>query len=113
MELISYLKYVCVHKYYVFLKSCKLGIPWLGLVHDWHKFLPDELFPYARFFYGIKQRRNSSGYYKPTDTGNQKFEEAWLKHVKRSKHHWQAYVMPQEDGTFQVYEMPIRYRNRN
>jgi len=69
---ISYLKYILRHKWFVFWEACKLGIPWLGLIHDWHKFLPDEFFPYARYFYNPdgskKQVRDKTGYYKPDDT---------------------------------------------
>ena len=25
---------------------------WLLIIHDWSKFLPDEFFPYAQYFYG-------------------------------------------------------------
>lgn len=41
-----------VHKWFVFLECCRLGIPLLGLLHDWTKFLPSEFVPYARWFYG-------------------------------------------------------------
>ena len=48
----KYLKYVIRHKYFVFLESCKLGIPIRGFVHDTSKFFPDEFFPYMNHFYG-------------------------------------------------------------
>ena len=68
----SYLKYVLRHKWYVLIECVRLGIIWQGLWHDWHKFLPSEWFPYARYFHNPdgspRQIRNETGYYKPTDT---------------------------------------------
>jgi len=106
---LSYLSYVVRHKWYVFVAACKLGIPWRGLVHDLSKFRPDEWFPYARFFYeedgSRKQRRNSTGYYKPTDTGDTAFDFAWLLHQKRNQHHWQWWVLPEDEGGVKVMPM--------
>ncbi len=109
---LRYLRYVVRHKWFVFVKCCKLGIPWLGLVHDLSKFRPDELLPYKEHFYGSKKRewRDSTGYYKPTDTGDPEFDFAWLLHQKRNKHHWQYWICPQDDGGFKTFEMPMRYR---
>ena len=109
----SYLKYVVRHKWYVFLASVDLGVPWLGLIHDWSKFLPSEWFPYVRFFYerdgSPRQRRDDTGYYKPTDTGDPAFDFAWLLHQKRNKHHWQWWILPEDGGGQKVIEMPQRY----
>lgn len=94
MKYFRYLNYVIRHKWFVFLECCKLGIPYLGIIHDWSKVLPSEFIPYARYFYGekgdnIKKSRDKTGYYKPYDTGNSLFDFAWLLHQKRNKHHWQ------------------------
>lgn len=68
------------------------------------KFLPDEWFPYAEYFYGKDgdkhraDRKKSSGYYKPYQTGDEKFDFAWLKHQKRNRHHWQWWVLPKDEG---------------
>ena len=48
----KYLKAVLKHKWFVFIECRKLGIPWLGVIHDLSKFLPSEFIPYARYFYG-------------------------------------------------------------
>jgi len=89
------------------------GLIWRGLVHDLSKFLPSEWFPYARFFYEPNGKgrtiRDKSGYYKPTDTGDAKFDFAWLLHQKRNKHHWQWWVLPEDDGAVKVLPMPRRY----
>jgi len=111
---LAYLRYVLRHKWFVFVECIKLGIPWRGLVHDWHKFLPGEWFPYVRFFYHPdgtpKQRRDETGYYKPTDTGDAAFDYAWLLHQKRGKHHWQWWVLPEDEGGIKVLPMPDKYR---
>ena len=94
----SYFWYVVRHKWFVALECWKRGLFWRGLVHDWHKFLPSEFVPYARFFHesdgSPKVRRDSTGYYKPESTGDYSFDWAWFLHTRRSKHHWQGWVLP-------------------
>ena len=106
---LAYLNYVLRHKWFVLLECIKYRIFWRGLIHDWHKFLPSEWYPYARHFYhsdGTKiQRRDKTGYYKPDDTGDSAFDRAWYLHQKRARHHWQSWVMPRDDGTTRVFEM--------
>lgn len=108
----SYLKYISRHKWFVFQEACKLDIAMLGLVHDWSKFLPSEWCAYANFFYGNEEvhPRDETGYYKPPITGDAAFDFAWLLHQKRNKHHWQWWVLPKDDGGFNVLPMPDRYR---
>ncbi len=110
---IKYLWYVIRHKWFVFLECCKYGLYWRGLVHDWHKLLPSEFMPYARFFYapdgGPAQRRDDTGYYKPTDTGDDAFDKAWLLHQKRAPHHWQWWVLPEDNGGEKVLKMDHEY----
>jgi hypothetical protein len=82
-----------------------------ALLHDWHKFLPDEWFPYVDYFYGEdRQIRDETGYYKPTDTGHAGFDFAWLLHQKRGRHHWQWWILPEDDGGLKVLPMPDRFR---
>lgn len=102
MKYLKYFWYVIRHKWFVFYECTRLGITWLGLIHDWSKFRPSEFIPYARHFYGsggdIKKGRDETGYYKPTDTGDAAFDFAWLLHQKRNRHHWQWWVLPQDKG---------------
>lgn len=110
---LKYLKYVLSHKWYVFIESIRLGIPFLGLIHDWHKFLPSEWFPYVHFFYNPdgtkKQIRDKTGYYKPDDTGNRVFDKAWFLHQKRAYHHWQSWCFPDTNGNLKVLPIPDKY----
>jgi hypothetical protein len=104
---IRYLWYVIRHKWYVFLACWRVGLVWHGLTHDLSKFLPSEFIPYARHFYGegAKEWRDRTGYYKPTDTGDAPFDFAWLLHQKRNRHHWQWWILPEDEGGVKVLPM--------
>lgn len=94
-----YLKYVLRHKYYVFLECLSFGLVWQGITHDWTKFLPSEWGPYVQYFYG--------------DKNEIAFEAAWNYHQKRNPHHWQYWVLledNQQTGLFKILPMPDRYR---
>ncbi len=59
------------------------------------KFRLDEWFPYVEFFYGIKDK--------------DKFNLAWNYHQKRNPHHWQYFLMRDDDGPVRPVEMPEQY----
>lgn len=108
---IKYLNYVLRHKWFVFIECCKLGIPFLGLIHDMSKFTLREFLPYAHYFYGEGEIivRDKTGYYKPTDTGNNQFDTAWFYHSARNKHHWQYWIVPEHPNKLIPVEMPEIY----
>lgn len=111
MKYIKYLRYLLKHKYYVMTECFKVNLIWRGLIHDLSKFLPSEFIPYANYFYGkkesdIKRGRNETGYYKPTDTGDKKFDFAWLFHQKRNRHHWQWWILPTDEEGIKIFEIP-------
>ncbi len=113
---IKYGWYLLRHKWFVFVECCRFEMIWLGIIHDWSKFLPNEFIPYARHFYGdqesdIKKGRDETGYYKAGDTGDIAFDFAWLLHQKRNKHHWQWWILPEDDGGTKIFEIPDQYRN--
>lgn len=106
---LQYLWYVIRHKWYVFVECCKLGIPLRGIVHDWSKFLPDEWIPYAYYFYGDKAKQNREwfaltakyGVFEAAPYGEHyedKFNIAWNHHQHRNDHHWQYWILNQDDG---------------
>lgn len=112
---LAYGRYVLRHKWFVFLECCRLGIPWLGLIHDWSKFRLSEWLPYARFFHETdgtpRQRRDKTGYYRPSDTGDRAFDQAIFLHLgQRNKHHWQVWAMVDSEAIMKVFPMPDRYR---
>jgi len=93
-----------------------MGIYWRGVIHDMSKFLPSEFIPYARYFYG--RYPNYSAYEGPTLTPKgglfkediqRHFDKAWLKHIHRNPHHWQYWLLQEDDGPQKIIPMPIKY----
>jgi hypothetical protein len=78
-----------------------MKIYWRGLTHDLSKFFPKEFIPYANYFYGnngeTKPIRNKTGYYKSTETGDEKFDRAWMHHQHHNAHHWQYWGVIEDD----------------
>ena len=90
----QYFKYICIHKWYVFVECIKLGIWWRGITHDLSKFLPSEFFPYMNYFYGNKKNKEA-------------FDYAWLLHQKRNKHHWQYWILINDEDPTKVLQMDL------
>jgi hypothetical protein len=110
---IAYLKYVIRHKWFVFQACLIWGVPlWQAIIHDWTKFTPAEWSPYVHSFY------NSDGSKKNPKTQNttlevwklgDAFREAWNSHQKRNPHHWQYWVLINDEDGINPLEMPERY----
>lgn len=88
MKAINILKHfglITNHKWVVFKLSCKVGIPWRGLVHDLSKYSPIEFWEGVKYFNGkyspIMDCKKEHGYSK-----------AWLHHKGRNKHHAQYWT---------------------
>jgi hypothetical protein len=108
---IRHLRKLLIHKWYVFVECCKLGTPWLGIVHDCSKFKPDEFIAYAQYFYGSKLRRDkTTGDYDEPLTESAAFDVAWLHHQRRNRHHWQYWMLTQDDDDDKILSMPSKYR---
>lgn len=117
-----YLKYLCRHKWFVFIAGCRLGIPFLALMHDNSKFLPSEWFAYVAYFYGgerqswadvpagVKWDFGEAAWKCSKEGVQEAFDLAWLHHEKRNKHHWQRWVLQLDDGGSKCLPMPDRYR---
>lgn len=95
---ISYLKYIIRHKWYVFKACVKLGVPFRGITHDLSKFRPCEWFAYAKTFYA----EDGTGRFMWSGD----FDFAWLMHQKVNKHHWQYWLLLNDDGRFTSFEIP-------
>ena len=68
------------HKWFVFVAGKRFGVSFIRLLmHDWSKFLPDELPYYGRQFCGPGD--DPDGYIK-----------CWLRHQNRHEHHWEYWV---------------------
>ena len=67
-------------------------------LHDASKFFEDEYQAYDNYFYG-----------KQTEKVKTEFNYAWLHHIHNNPHHWQHWVLiNDEDGTIAL-EMPKNY----
>jgi len=97
MKHLKYLKYLVHHKFWV-MAAC-LPTPslwWRGIiVHDLSKLRPSEWAAYAESFYGSRQNAEVQA----------AFDLAWLHHQKRNDHHWQWWVLREEDGGEKVLPM--------
>lgn len=98
-----YLVSVFRHKWFVFCECVRLGIPFLGIIHDFSKFGLREMLPYARHFYSDESQNEH-------DHGSD-FDVAWNAHQKRNKHHWQYWVLINDRSEPQItaLSMPERY----
>ena len=117
---LRYLSYVAKHKAFVAAECFRQGLYVRGLFHDWHKFLPEEWGPYAEYFYGEgdrakKIKEQGDGYFhKPAPTrgagqwppyGGAAFDLAWLRHLKKADHHWQWWILSEDEGGAKILPM--------
>jgi hypothetical protein len=101
-----YAKYVFRHKLFVLLACLRLRVPLhQAILHDWSKFLPDEWLPYARFFYGVPVKQGGIVH----RHRRLRFDVAWLRHQHRSPHHYQHWVLRNDDGSTVPLPMPERF----
>lgn len=75
--------------------ACKL------FAHDASKYLPEEYKAYDAYFYSGNR----------SDKVVRNFQKAWLRHIHQNPHHWQYWVLINDDpneGEI-VLEMPLNY----
>lgn len=105
--------YILRHKWFVFVECCHLGIPWLGIIHDWSKFLPDEWWAYARYFYGDypswDEVKRIVPHARVREDVQHGFDVAWLKHQHRNKHHWQYWLLMNDTEPDRLLPVPDKY----
>lgn len=66
--------------------------------HDVSKWSDEEYKAYDNYFYGEK-----------TDKVKEAFNFAWLHHIHVNPHHWQHWVLVNDDDGTQALEMPEEY----
>ena len=97
-----HLKTIRAHRKYVRQMCFKMGIPWLGLVHDISKYSCKEM-SIAKYADGTRSphaiARDELGY-----------SPSWMNHYHKNKHHWQ-YWLDIEDWPDKVIavRMPYKY----
>lgn len=108
-----YAKYLARHKWFVFVAGLRIGVPiWRLVIHDYSKLLPSEWFPYANFFYGPKPDKNEPDdyhYWSAVHAHRVPFDRAWLHHQHFNPHHWQHWVLREDDGQTKYLEMPENF----
>lgn len=63
--------------------------------HDMSKWDDEEYFAYCEYFYGEK-----------TSDVEIEFDYAWLHHQHNNPHHWQHWLLREDDGDLKALEMP-------
>ncbi len=102
-----YLWYILKHKWYVLVECCRLGVPWLGVVHDLSKFGLTEFVRSAWRYCGTPDE---------VILVSEQYKLAWLHHQKVNKHHWIYWVVftpipgQSYDEGWGCIPMPDRYR---
>ena len=98
------LKYIFKHRWFVMLECWKRGLYIRGLTHDLSKFLPSEWFAYVNMFYGDYGYKFNGGYaweHAKHARVREAFDRAWLIHQNRNRHHWQWWILVNDDeGTY-------------
>jgi hypothetical protein len=100
------LSYLARHKWFVFLAGLRTRAPVYALIiHDWSKLRPSEWFPYANYFFMNKQK----GAYFHQPGRDAAFDRAWLFHIHRNPHHWQYWILREDEGGTKILDMPEKY----
>ena len=68
--------------------------------HDQSKYEDEEYFAYCEYFYG--NNKNNTEVLRD-------FDFAWLHHQHNNPHHWQHWLLREDDGDNKALEMPFEY----
>ena len=101
-KVLGHLKTVLVHKFWVFVYCCKLGIPWQGLIHDLSKFSWVEFSESVNYYQEGKRSPINAC---KEDKG---YSLAWQHHKGRNPHHYEYWTDNYDGGTTFI-EMPKKY----
>ena len=102
---LQYARYLARHKWFVFVAGLRTKAPfWRLIIHDWSKFMPCEWFPYTEFFYGAKPTNETWKQW-----SKDRFDDAWLHHQHFNPHHWQHWVLKNDNGTTRALYMPVKF----
>ena len=116
---LRYLRYVLLHKWYVLVGGLQIhgwrpSWVWRLLVHDLSKFRPSEWRPYVAMFYGeplppgpFDDIERTKAVAAEKQKRKREFDAAWLAHQHRNAHHWQHWVLREDDGATKVLVPPV------
>lgn len=115
---LKYLRYVLVHKWFVFLYCCRFGIPWRGIKHDLSKFRPSEWFGMVEYYYTDRRQTDwftltaKYGIWEAAPWGadvDDMYKIACKRHFNRNDHHWEHWASLDGKRPFSV-GMPLAAR---
>ena len=78
-----------------------LDLPVMFSQHDESKWKPEEYYAYNKYFYGKAAGRSHMAI--------ENFKYAWLHHIHNNPHHWQYWVLQNDDEGEEALEMPALY----
>lgn len=90
-----------VEKAYIWLREKEIISDELATQINWHdvsKYLKAEYDAYDNYFYGKK-----------TEKVKTEFNYAWLHHIHNNPHHWQYWVLVNDEDGTKALEMPREY----
>ncbi|MEG0453755.1 MAG: DUF5662 family protein [Bacteroides sp.] len=80
-------------------ESEKANCEWLCANHDFSKDGQEEYAAYDQHFYGTNK----------SFAAEQKYKRAWLSHIHNNPHHWQHWVLINDDDPMVALDMPHEY----
>jgi len=101
-KIFGHLKTILIHKYWVFIYCCKLGIPFRGVIHDMSKFSWTEFSESVKYYQGGKKSPI------PVIKAENGYSKAWQHHKGRNKHHYEYWTDNYDLGTTAI-EIPEKY----
>lgn len=95
---LHYTWYLIRHKWFVLIAGLRVGAPlWRLIIHDWSKLTPAEWGPYVHSFYGPRPR---------SEEVKAEFRLAWLHHQHCNPHHWQHWLLHEDEGGTRALPIP-------
>lgn len=85
------------HKWHVGAALWSHGLYWRAIKHDWTKWVPPEWRAYVDRTEGDRVGRPVRGPF---------YDRTLLHHYRSNSHHWQHWVLIENDGTVRPLEMP-------
>lgn len=76
----------------------------IGLAHDTSKYFVEEYDAYDDYFYGKEGKDEDD-----ISVIDEAFDYAWLHHIHANPHHWQYWVLIEDEGKIKALEMPNVY----
>ena len=91
-------------------KKC-YNIIWGGTLeeHDSSKYSEEEYKAYDDYFYGNSLRKSDVSKAIEMYKIDKVFDYAWLHHLHNNPHHWQFWLLPNDDGTVEALDIPKKY----